>query len=91
MERINLGKAAPGLYKAVVELDKLAAEAVAQAGIADGFSHLLRLRASQINECAFCIRMHAKDALNGGESNFAWRFYLPGEKLSTLARKSVQP
>jgi len=27
---------------------------------------LLRLRASQINQCAFCVRMHGKDALAGG-------------------------
>ena len=69
MQRINIGKAAPNLYKALIEMDKLASETVTQAGIAEGFYHLLLLRASQINECAFCIRMHAKDALNGGESN----------------------
>ena len=69
MQRINIGKAAPNLYKALIEMDKLASETVTQAGIAGGFYHLLLLRASQINECAFCIRMHAKDALNCGESN----------------------
>lgn len=67
--RINLGKSAPVLYQAVVELDRLAAEALNQAGIAEGFSHLLRLRASQINQCAFCVRLHARDALASGESS----------------------
>lgn len=67
-ERVNLGKSAPALYQAVIELDRLASEALAKAGIAQGFSHLLRLRASQINQCAFCIRMHAQDALASGES-----------------------
>lgn len=67
--RINLGKSAPALYQAVVELDRLAAEALNQAGIAEGFSHLLRLRASQINQCAFCVRLHARDALASGESS----------------------
>ena len=33
-ERVNLGKSAPALYQAVVELDRLASEAAAQAGIA---------------------------------------------------------
>lgn len=66
--RINLGKAQPALYQAVIELDKKAGDAVAAAGIAAGFSHLLRLRASQINQCAFCVRMHARDALSSGES-----------------------
>ncbi len=67
-ERVNLGKSAPSLYQTVIELDRLTAEAVSNAGIAEGFSHLLRLRASQINQCAFCVRLHARDALASGES-----------------------
>jgi AhpD family alkylhydroperoxidase len=68
-ERINLGKSAPALYQAVMGLEKLSAEAVASAGIAEGFAHLLRLRASQLNQCAFCVRMHTRDALATGESS----------------------
>jgi AhpD family alkylhydroperoxidase len=68
-QRINLGKSAPELYQAVAGLDRLASEALASAGIAVGFSHLLRLRASQINQCAFCVRMHTRDALSSGESS----------------------
>ncbi|MBS7351034.1 MAG: carboxymuconolactone decarboxylase family protein [Comamonas sp.] len=68
-ERVNLGKSAPALYQTVLELERLASEALAAAGIAKGFSHLLRLRASQINQCAFCIRMHTRDALASGESS----------------------
>jgi AhpD family alkylhydroperoxidase len=64
--RVNLGKAAPELYQAVSRLD-------------EGFCHLLKLRASQINQCAFCVRMHTRDALASGESTdrlsvlTAWR------------------
>lgn len=68
LERIHLGKSAPELYQAVISLDQLASSAVASAGIAEGFSHLLRLRASQINQCAFCIRLHTRDAMVSGES-----------------------
>ena len=68
MQRINLGKTAPDLYKKVAELDQIATAKVYQSGIAEGFSHLLKLRASQINQCAFCIRMHTQDALKTGES-----------------------
>lgn len=68
-ERVNLGKAFPNLYQQVAELDKLATEAARSANIADGLSHLLRLRASQINGCAFCIIMHTRDALASGESS----------------------
>lgn len=78
-ERVNLGKSAPNLYQAVIELDRLASENVDRAGIVKGFSHLLRLRASQINQCAFCVRLHTRDALASGESSdriavlAAWR------------------
>ena len=68
MERVNLGKTAPELYKTVLELENLSVQKVKQAGLDLGFSHLLKLRASQINQCAFCIRMHTQDALKTGES-----------------------
>lgn len=67
-QRINLGSSPPGLYPAMLELEQRMSAAVAAAGLADGFAHLLRLRASQINKCAFCVRMHARDALASGES-----------------------
>jgi AhpD family alkylhydroperoxidase len=75
IERVNLGKSAPALYQAVIELDRLASGAIARAGIAVGFSHLLRLRASQINQCAFCVRLHARDAAASGE---------PGDRIAVL-------
>jgi AhpD family alkylhydroperoxidase len=68
LEQVNLGKAAPELYQAVSDLDKLASQAAMSAGLADGFSHLMRLRASQINRCAFCVRLHTRDALKSGET-----------------------
>ena len=77
--RVNLGKAAPELYQAVSNLDKLASQATKSAGLDEGFCHLLKLRASQINQCAFCVRMHTRDALASGESTdrlsvlTAWR------------------
>ncbi|MBK6867715.1 MAG: carboxymuconolactone decarboxylase family protein [Burkholderiales bacterium] len=67
-ERVNLGKAGPDLYQAMLALEGQLQPALAAAGIDKGFSHLLRLRASQINQCAFCVRMHARDALAAGET-----------------------
>ncbi|MDD8045584.1 MAG: carboxymuconolactone decarboxylase family protein [Verrucomicrobiota bacterium] len=67
-ERINLGKAAPELYEGLHELHVRVAAVCRSAGIEDGFSHLLLTRASQINRCAYCIRMHTRDALACGES-----------------------
>ncbi|HEX7647420.1 MAG TPA: carboxymuconolactone decarboxylase family protein [Noviherbaspirillum sp.] len=90
-ERVNLGKSAPALYQSVIELDRLASEALTTAGISEGFSHLLRLRASQINQCAFCVRLHARDALSSGESSdrvavlAAWKeteYFTPRERAA---------
>ena len=67
-DRVNLVQAQPALYKAVAEVEKLAMQAALDAGWSQGFVHLLKLRASQINGCAFCLRMHARDALAAGES-----------------------
>jgi len=58
MERINLGKAAPELYKTVLELENLSMQKVQQAGLKIGFSHLLKLRASQINQ--LCTYTYAR-------------------------------
>lgn len=66
--RVSPGKAAPQLREKVNELDGLVVEFTNTIGIADGFVHLLKLRASQLNECAYCVRLHARDALRAGES-----------------------
>jgi AhpD family alkylhydroperoxidase len=92
-ERINLGKFAPALYQAVMGLEKLSAEAVASANIPIGFAHLLRLRASQLNQCAYCVSMHTRDALSRGETRDrisvlpAWREteYFTEKERSSLA------
>lgn len=90
-ERVNLGKSAPDLYQAVARLDRLASDAATNAGITAGFSHLLRLRASQINQCAFYVRLHTRDALASGESSeriavlVAWRetgYFTPKERAA---------
>ena len=67
--RVNLGKIAPELYKSLESFERLVREFVASAGIQEGFAHLLRLRSSQINQCAFCVRLHTRDAIASGESS----------------------
>ncbi|WP_406137111.1 carboxymuconolactone decarboxylase family protein [Streptomyces sp. NBC_01089] len=61
--RLNVGKLAPEVYKAMIALD-----AAAKKGVDPTLLELVKIRASQINHCAFCIDMHAKDALAAGES-----------------------
>lgn len=91
--RVNLGNAAPVAYKAMNELDRIVGEFATAAGIAEGFAHLLRLRASQLNQCAFCVRMHTRDALASGETSdrisvlAAWREteYFTAKERAALA------
>lgn len=66
--RVHLAKAAPAVYRSVLALEKEMSAYALAAGIAPGFKHLLLFRASQINGCAYCLRMHGKDALASGES-----------------------
>ena len=56
------------LRRALSGLDELTAQFATTAGVEAGFSHLLRLRVSQLNQCAFCVRLHARDALRHGET-----------------------
>ena len=89
MQRINLGKAAPELYKTVLELENLSMQKVQQAGLEIGFSHLLKLRASQINQCAFCVRMHTQDAMKAGESMNGLPSSVHGKKVDIFPKKNA--
>ena len=60
--RLNPMKAAPDAYKAVRALNDFV-----NGNVDHRLLHLLKLRASQINGCAFCIDMHVKEALDDGE------------------------
>lgn len=60
-QRMNIYQAAPELYRTV-----LAFSTAASAGVDDTIKHLVLLRASQLNRCAFCLDMHTKDATAAG-------------------------
>jgi alkylhydroperoxidase AhpD family core domain len=62
--RIEWAKHAPEAYKAMVGLE----QALAKSGLENSLLELVRLRASQINGCAYCINMHANDARQAGET-----------------------
>lgn len=68
MSHVNVGKQHPSAYKKVVELDAAVAEAVEAAGLDPKLAELVKIRVSQINGCAFCLRMHTRDALKLGET-----------------------
>jgi AhpD family alkylhydroperoxidase len=73
--RFNYAKAAPGSYKAMTALE----DYLRDCGIEEGLLHLIKLRASQLNGCAYCLDMHWKDLRAAGEqeqrlySLDAWR------------------
>jgi AhpD family alkylhydroperoxidase len=62
--RFNFFKAAPDAYKAVSDLENY----VQGSGLERRFIHLIKLRASIINGCAYCVDMHVKEARHDGLS-----------------------
>ena len=62
-KRLNLRKALPDTHKIFMQLS----QAVANSGIDKIQQELIKIRASQINGCAYCLHMHSKDALKHGE------------------------
>jgi AhpD family alkylhydroperoxidase len=62
--RLQFFNAAPALLKQVQALNK----AVDECGLEPGLLHLVKLRASQINGCSYCVDMHTKEAMRDGET-----------------------
>ena len=63
--RFNFTKAAPGGYRAMLGLEQY----LQSCGLEESLLHLIKLRASQINGCAYCIDMHWKDLKSIGEQD----------------------
>ncbi len=92
--RFEYAKAAPGAYKAMQGLEKYLHEC----GLEESLIHLVKLRASQLNACAFCLDMHWKDLRALGESEQrlysldAWRecpWYSERERAALAWTESV--
>jgi AhpD family alkylhydroperoxidase len=62
--RIDFGKAAPDGISALRTLEKY----IRQSGLEPALLELVKMRASQINGCAYCLDMHSKDARARGET-----------------------
>lgn len=67
-QRVNIGKQHAGAYKALIALSAEVEQAATAAGLDPLLVELLRIRTSQINGCAFCLRMHTRDSLKKGEN-----------------------
>ena len=68
MRSIYLDKAFPEAYQALKGVSKQAELAALGAGLDPLLIELVKLRASQINGCAFCLRLHTRDAIRKGET-----------------------
>ena len=77
----------PAVYQAFIAAES----AIVASGIDHGLLHLVKLRASQINQCGFCVKMHTKEARADGETNdrldrlIVWRHvadFTPREKAA---------
>ena len=74
-QRIDVTKVSPAVYQAAAALQAY----VDQSGLDAKLRELIKIRASQINGCAFCLAMHTRDARKIGETDermhllAAWR------------------
>ncbi|HEX5438933.1 MAG TPA: carboxymuconolactone decarboxylase family protein [Gemmatimonadaceae bacterium] len=92
--RINYGAVAPSVMRAMAALQR----STGDFGLEPGLLELVKLRASQINGCAYCLDMHSKDARAAGETEqriyvlSAWReapFYTPRERAALAWAEAV--
>jgi AhpD family alkylhydroperoxidase len=86
-ERLNAYEAAPAAMKALVTVETY----IQQCGLEKSLMELVKMRASQINGCAYCLSVHSHDARRNGETEQrlhvlpAWRettFYTPRERAA---------
>ena len=93
-KRINVQEIQPEAYKAMYALEKY----LSTTQLPKNYKELIKIRASQINGCAFCIDMHTKDAIKGGETTQrifllnAWRetdLFTPEEKIILAMTEEV--
>jgi AhpD family alkylhydroperoxidase len=92
--RIEYGNVAPGAMTAMLGLE----DYVRRSGLEPSLLELVKLRASQINGCAYCADMHTKDARRQGEAEqrlyaiFAWRetpFFTDRERAALAWTEAV--
>ncbi|MGH8403532.1 MAG: carboxymuconolactone decarboxylase family protein, partial [Gammaproteobacteria bacterium] len=63
-QRLDYVKASPAAFKAMRDLQ----QCVETSGLEHSLMELVKMRASQINGCAYCLDMHSKDARAAGET-----------------------
>jgi AhpD family alkylhydroperoxidase len=96
--RLDFDAVAPGFSRAMAALDRAATKELDSVGLDRRLRELVRIRASQLNGCAYCIDMHTKDARAAGETEQrlyalpAWRetpFFTSRERAALAFAESV--
>ena len=96
--RLDFDAVVPGFSRAMAALDRAATKELDSAGLDPRLRELVRIRASQLNGCAYCIDMHTKDARAAGETEQrlyalpAWRetpFFTSRERAALAFTESV--
>jgi AhpD family alkylhydroperoxidase len=96
--RFDFDTLAPAVSRAVMTLHKAAVKDLADAGVEQGLIELIRLRASQLNGCAYCVSTHTVDARKAGVSDQrvdllpVWEdspLYTPAERAALALTESV--
>jgi AhpD family alkylhydroperoxidase len=80
--RLDVDAAVPSFSKAMAHLDTVASRELDRVGFPAGLRDLVRLRASQINGCAYCVDTHATDAAGAGE---------PAQRVNAVAIWNESP
>lgn len=92
--RLDYFSKAPDQMKALLALNR----SVEESGLERGLLHLIKLRASQINGCSFCVDMHSREAREDGETEqrlylvAAWRespLFTPRERAAFAWTEAV--
>lgn len=60
--RVHLSRSAPAAYKALAAFSSAVGAVAAESGIDDRLKELVQIRVSQLNGCAFCVRVHVERA-----------------------------
>jgi AhpD family alkylhydroperoxidase len=66
--RVFIDKQSPEAYQALVATAEAVRSVAADAGLDRGLVELVNLRVSQINGCAYCLNVHTRAAVRGGET-----------------------
>jgi len=98
MDHVNISKLAPKSYKALAALSEQSEADAAAAGLDKKLIEPVKIRASQLNGCAFCLRSHVRDAKKAGESDdrlavlAAWwesQYFTPEEQEALLIAERI--